>query len=119
MSLTKHKKIIVGLAAVAVMSLGGVTASAATAEPTLTPAGPLDLTKVEIKEGTFTVVEGVTPHIAGGKTAKTAPGAALTAVSGSVDFKNAEAGTVRAGGPLSPQIIGGQESGHYTTAAAR
>lgn len=87
MLFTKHKKIIVSLA-VAVMSLGGAaTAMAASTGTSLTSltsvsAGPLDLSKADITPGTYTVVEGVTPHIEGGQTATTAPNSMLTDASG-------------------------------------
>lgn len=82
MFFTKHKRIIVGLAAVAVVSLGGVTAIAASRGISLTNAGSFDLSKVDITPGTYTVVEGVTPHIGGGRTATTAPNLTLTDASG-------------------------------------
>ena len=83
MFLTKHKKIIVSLAAVAVMSLGSAaTAMAATTGSSLTPAGTFDPSKADIIPGTYTVVEGVTPHIQKGQTATTASNPALTEASG-------------------------------------
>lgn len=80
MFLTKQKRIIVGLAAVAVMSLGGVApAMAAPTGISLTPAGYVDFSKIDvIPGGTLTVVEGVTPYIEGGTMATTAPGSSFT-----------------------------------------
>ncbi|WP_088226642.1 hypothetical protein [Desulfosporosinus sp. FKB] len=74
MFLTKHKKLIVSLAAVAVMTLGGAaTAMAATTGNSLTPAGSFDSSNIKIIPGTYTVVKGVTPDIVGGHTATTLP----------------------------------------------
>lgn len=83
MLFTKHKKIIVCLAAVAVMSLGGAaTAMAAPAGISLTLAGTFDPSKADIKPGTYTVVEGAHPHLEGGQTSTTAPNPTLTNSSG-------------------------------------
>ncbi len=79
MFLIKHKKIIVSLAAAAALSLGGLTAFAASMPSlTLTPAGYVDLAKVDVVPGTLKVVEGIAPNIESGAKATTAPGRALT-----------------------------------------
>lgn len=120
MLFAKHKKIVIGLAAVAAMSLGGATASAATIAPSLTPAGPLDLSKVQIQAGTYSVVQGVTPHLANGQTAKTGAGLTLTAVPGKfdpADMKDVKKGTATVVGKgIVPQALPGQG---YTTAARK
>ncbi|ATW26149.1 hypothetical protein [Candidatus Formimonas warabiya] len=114
MFFTKHKKIIVSLAAAAVMSLGGVTALAATG-PSLTPAGYVDLANMDIQADTLTVVKDFTPQIFGRQTAKTAPGLASTPVSGSIDTTNVQEGTYTVVKGVTPQIAGGHTN--YTTAA--
>lgn len=114
MFISKHKKAIVSLTVVAVIALGGATAFAASAGVSLTPAGYVDISKVDFTPGTFTVVEGVTPNIEGGDTYTTAPGFSLTAVSGNIDTANIQEGTLTVVGGVTPQIVGGYA---YTTAA--
>ncbi|EGW39749.1 hypothetical protein [Desulfosporosinus sp. OT] len=128
MLFTKHKKIIVSLA-VAVMSLGGAaTAMAATTGTSLTSVsvGPLDLSKADIMPGTYTVVEGVTPHIEGGQTATTALNSTLTdasgvsvaAISDNVDASDflGDNFTVET---LGPQDLHSLTSGQNSTTAAK
>lgn len=99
MLFTKHKKIIVGLAAIAAMTLGGATAMAATAVPTLTPVSNVDLSKVVATPGTLTIVEGATPQIESNTDSTTTapsltevPGAKLTGVEGNFDVSSVQAG---------------------------
>jgi len=115
MFFAKHKKMIVSIAAVAALSLGGVSAFAMTAGPALTPAGPLDLSKVDIVPGTFTVIEGTTLHIEGGDTCETAPGLTLTPASGNIDLdsSNVQEGTLTVVQGVTPQMVGAD----FTTAA--
>lgn len=76
MSIKNHKKAFICLAIVAVMSLGGATAFAATAEPTLTPTDAhIDTANVQM--GTYKVVQGVTPKLPDGLKF-TAPGDSFT-----------------------------------------
>lgn len=51
MLFTKSKKAVIGLAALAVMSIGGATAFAATSQLTLIPVNGVDITKIEAKMG--------------------------------------------------------------------
>lgn len=55
----KHKKLIIGITVVAVMSLGGMTALAASSAATLTPAGHVDVSKINISSGTYTALGDV------------------------------------------------------------
>jgi len=70
----KHKKIIISLAAVAVMSLGGVTAFAAAPEATLTKVD-VDVTKIDYKMGDpsqLEVVKKIDPKTIDGQNKTTA-----------------------------------------------
>jgi hypothetical protein len=125
MSLTKRKTVIVSLAAVAVMSLGSISAMAVSTGLSLTPAGNFDPSKANITPGTCSVVEGVTPHIEDGQTATTAPnptltddsGTTVTALPGTFDASEflGKNFTIKT---LDPQELHPLTPGqHYTTAA--
>lgn len=117
MFFAKHKKVLIGFAAVAALSLGGVTALAASVQPSLTPAGYVDLSKVEILPGSCTVVKGVTPHIEGG-TGTTAPAPALAAVSEKIDAANAKKGSFKAVKSIDlKEIVLLSDGQSFTTAA--
>jgi hypothetical protein len=108
MLFAKHKKTVIALAAVVAMSLGGAAASAATVTPSLNPAGPLDLSKVQIQAGTYSVVKGVTPHLADGQTAKTEANLTMTAVPGKfdpADVKDVKEGTFTVVKGVVPQAL--------------
>jgi hypothetical protein len=86
MFIAKHKKLAICLVAVAVMSLGGVTALAAST-PNLQNAPVathFDPSKAEIKPGTCTVAGSVKADIEGNKTTAPAPSASLADAAGSV-----------------------------------
>ncbi|MHB8064810.1 MAG: hypothetical protein ACYDG2_19635 [Ruminiclostridium sp.] len=108
MLFVKHKKTIISLAAVAVMTLGGVTAFAAASEAALTPVD-VDLSKIHgemIDPSQIKEVGKIDPKILEGlKNAKTAPKLTLTAVPGSVDTSNAQKGEFKIAGKIDPKIL--------------
>ncbi|GKU26794.1 hypothetical protein [Clostridium folliculivorans] len=116
MLFTKQKKIIIGLTAATVMSLGGVTAFAASNGVTLTPAAHVDISKIDAKLGTYKVVDGATINISGGENAKTEANVSLTAVPGNLDLTHVEKGTATVVRQLTPEEIA-KFSGNNTTAA--
>lgn len=77
MSFKKHKKTIIGLTAAALMTLGSVTAFAASQKLILTPVDSVDITKIDAPMGDpsdIKVAGEVDPKILEGmKNAKTAP----------------------------------------------
>lgn len=119
MFIKKHKKAVIGLVAVAVLSIGSATAFAAAPGFTLTPeSGPFDTANVQ--QGTWKVVEGTVPQIAGEHTDTTAPGPTLTLV-GPLNITDVQEGDMKEGtvtvveGAV-PQFIRGQS---YTTAPGK
>ena len=125
MLFAKHKLVLVSLAAAAVISIGGITASAASVASgaSLVPAGHLDLSKINVQTGYYTVVKGVTPKLTGNQTGTTSPELTLTAVPGKPDLSHVQKGTATAVKKIDPNSItilnGNSSSGHYTTAAAK
>ncbi|GFZ33603.1 hypothetical protein CSC2_41290 [Clostridium zeae] len=115
MLFTKLKNIIVGLITAVVISLGGVTAFAASNGVTLTPAAHVDISKIDAKPGTYKVVDGATINISGGENAKTEANVSLTAVPGNLDLTHVEKGTATVVRKLTPEEIA-KFSGHTTAA---
>lgn len=77
MLFTKSKKTIISLAAVAVMTLAGASAFAASSQLTLTPVDNVDITKIDAKMGDpsdIKVAGKIDPKVLEGmKNATTAP----------------------------------------------
>jgi hypothetical protein len=115
MRIAKHKKLIVSVAAVAALALGGGSALAMSAAPTLTPVPNVDVSKIEAVPGTYMVVEGPAVAIEGAESATTAPRASLAPAGGDigVDPSKAKQGDVTVAEGVTPQLAGG----NYTTAA--
>lgn len=101
--LSKKLKFILGLAMVAVMALGSVTALASKGT-SLVPAPKVNLGDISYKEGTVTVVKGAIPQ---GTEGKTTPAVSLTIAEG-VDLKDivAEEGTAVIVEGAVPQVDG-------------
>lgn len=118
MFFTKHKKIMVGLATVAVLALGSTSTMAASAGISLTPVGYFNSSKADATPGTCTVVEGVTPHIEGGATATTAPGVPVNGTFDNVDAADilGDNFTVKT---LDPQYLHPLTPGRNHTTAAK
>lgn len=120
MSYAKHKKVIFSLTAAAVMSLGGVTAFAATSgiTPALTPVSNVDVSKIEGRMGEAKVAGKIDPKILESmKDAKTAPGQgpALTltqAPDGTYNLENQseiKPGELKAAGKIDSRVLEGMK----------
>lgn len=111
MFLLKHKTIMTGAAIIALMSVGCVTALAATEGPSLSPAGYVDLFKLNVQDGTYTVGKGIAVEPGDGQTAKTAPVEPLTPVSGNFDTADIREGTFTVVEGITPRLGDGQTAG--------
>ncbi len=111
MFIFKHKTIMAGAAIAALMSVGCVTALAAAAAPTLSPAGYVDLSKIDVQAGTYTVGDGINIQLSDGQTAKTAPAETLIPVSANLGIANIQEGTFTVVEGIIPQLSNGQTAG--------
>lgn len=108
MFILKHKTIMAGAAIAALMSVGCVTALAATAAPSLNPAGYVDLSKIDVQEGTYTVGNGIDIQLNDGQALATVPAEALVAVAANLDTADIQEGTFAVVEEITPQLSNGQ-----------
>jgi hypothetical protein len=108
MFIFKRKTIMAGAAIAALMSVGCITALAATAAPTLSPAGYVDLSKIDVQAGTYTVGDGINIQFSDGQTAKTAPAETLIPVSANLGIADIQEGTFTVVEGITPQLSNGQ-----------
>ena len=108
----KYKKIIFSLTAAAVMSMGGVTAFAATSGLIMTPVSSVDVSKIKGQMGEAKIAGTIDSKISDSmKGAKTAPRSGmdsaltLTAVPGSFDTVEGKMGVAKIAGVTDPKIL--------------